>query len=391
MPPMSRCNIDTGRRVWAPLPRTGRARPLRTATLPWPSGTGRATSPGPRPSTRPPRPRPSLPGPLDTMELFDAAAVAAALPYAGLVDALEAAFRDGVVAPERTHHTRTGLDEEEATLLLMPAWRREGATGVKVVSVVPGNAARGLGTVHAVYLLLDGETGRPRAVFDGSELTARRTACASALASRLLSRPDAGSLLVAGTGRMAPHLVRAHATVRPLERIRVWGRRPAAAREVVEGLREEAEKGAGLPADMEVAPSLEEAVPAADIVSCATLARTPLVRGRWLRPGQHLDLVGAYTPGMREADAEAVARARVVVDTYPGARAEAGDLLQAVEEGAFRMEEVVADLSELVRDEARGRTSPDDVTLFKSVGTALEDLAAAEMVVEGPGASPSTG
>ncbi len=309
------------------------------------------------------------------MQFFDAAAVAERLPYEKLIETLDDAFREGAVVPDRTHHTMTVPGGTDATLLLMPAWRSGRSLGVKIASIFPDNAMQGLGAVQAVYVLMDGSTGEPRAVIDGGELTLRRTASASALASRYLSADAARSLLMVGTGNLAPHLIAAHAAARKIERVRIWGRREHKARELKATLARRFD-------DIEVATDLEAAVRDADIVSCATLSGEALVRGAWLCPGQHIDLVGAFTPQMREADGEAIARARIVVDTYDGAFAEAGDLIQAIDEGFIDKDDIAAELAELARGEKPGRRSADEITLFKSVGTALEDLAAAGLVVD---------
>lgn len=308
------------------------------------------------------------------MRIIDAARVHAALDYAPLVDRLEAMFRQGCEAPVRHHHTvRTrGAD---ATLLLMPAWQPGRHIGVKVVSVFPDNAAEGLPAVQGVYLLSDARTGKPEALIDGPSITVRRTAAASALASRYLSRQDAGRLVMVGTGALAPHLIGAHAAVRPIREVLVWGRDANKARALAESL-------AGRPYTVNAAGDLEAAIRQADIVSCATLSKDPLVRGAWLRPGSHVDLVGAYTPEMRESDDEAVRRARVFVDTRAGATKEGGDVVQPLAAGVLKPADIQADLFELTRGEKPGRTRPDEITLFKSVGTALEDLAAAELAVE---------
>ncbi|ROR34228.1 ornithine cyclodeaminase family protein [Inmirania thermothiophila] len=305
----------------------------------------------------------------------DAAPLAEALPYDALVEALRRAFAEGCVQPPRAH-LALGPQEADGTLLLMPAWRPGAAAGTKLVTVFPRNAARGLPSVHGVYVLFDGATGAPRAILDGTELTRRRTAAASALAASFLARADAATLVVVGTGALAPHLARAHAAVRPIRRIAVWGRRAERARTLA------AQLAAALPGvAVEAAPELAAAVAEADIVTCATLATEPLVRGAWLRPGAHLDLVGGFTPAMREADDEAVRRARLFVDTREGALREAGDLVQPLRAGVIAETDVRGDLFALCRGEARGRTGADEITLFKSVGCALEDLAAAELAL----------
>jgi alanine dehydrogenase len=306
-----------------------------------------------------------------TLRVYSADEVHAALPWRALADALEAAFVGArTEAPLRHAHTLHG----DGTLLLMPAWSPE-SLGVKVVTVMPGAAARGVGTVQASYLLLDRDTGAPRALIDGEALTLRRTAATSALAARHLAHADARRLLVVGSGRLAPWMARAHAALNPgLVQVGVWGRNAEATEAVVESLRDE-----GL--DAEVAADLRAAVAEADVVSCATTAREPLLRGAWLRPGTHLDLVGGFRRDMREADDAALARSRVVVDTFSGALAEAGDLVQPLEAGVVTREHVVAELAQVLRHEVRGRVQETDITLFKSVGAALEDLAAAQLVV----------
>jgi alanine dehydrogenase len=304
------------------------------------------------------------------LRFYTAEQVHAALPWARLAAALEKAFAHPPVAPRRHVHTLTAEDR----LLLMPAWNAQ-ALGVKLVTVLPGAAARGAATVNAVYVLLDRATGAARAVLDGEALTLRRTAAASALAAQRLARASARRLLVVGTGRLAPYMARAYGALFPaLLHISVWGRAPSKAQTLAQELRDE-----GLPAT--AVEDLEAAVRAADIVCCATTSTVPLIRGSWLAAGTHLDLVGGFTPAMREADDHAVARARIVVDTYQGALTEAGDLLGPIASGAIGRDRIEAELSELVRGETPGRTAPDEITLFKSVGCALEDLAAAELVV----------
>lgn len=307
------------------------------------------------------------------MLILDRDAVAAALAYGELVEALAEAFASDFATPVRGHHGVPVPGAADGTLLIMPAWQAGRSLGVKIATVFPDNAREGMPSVNASYLLLDANSGRPLAVLDGAELTLRRTAAASALASRYLSREDSATLLMVGTGSLAPHLVAAHAAVRPLRRILVWGRDPAKARRLAAGL--------GIPgADVAAAPSLEAAVGAADIVSSATLAREPLIAGAWLRPGQHLDLVGAFTPRMREADDDALRVSRVFVDTRDGALEEAGEIVQGLSSGAITAADIAGELSELARGDVSGRRSAEDITLFKSTGCALEDLVAATLV-----------
>ncbi len=301
------------------------------------------------------------------MRHLDRAAVAAALPWDGLVAALRGIFVAGCHAPLRHRHPMP----EAGTLLLMPAWNDHHA-GVKIVHVAPGNAARALPAVAATYLLSDSRTGVPIALLDGGELTDRRTAAASVLAASFLARRDSRRLLVLGAGKVAAALAEAHHAHFGLADIAIWARRPEQAQALARRL-----AAHGLPARAAATPD-----PAGfDIISSATLATEPLIHGRDLRPGQHLDLVGAFTARMREADAAAVARALVVADTRAGVLAEGGDVVQAIAEGAVTEAHVAAELAELCRGVHPGRTREDEVTLFKSVGWAGEDLAGAVMAV----------
>lgn len=307
----------------------------------------------------------------------DAAGVHAALPYPALIEALRRGFAQGATAPVRHHHSVPRPGADPAVLLLMPAWFAGGVTGVKLVHICTGNEARGLPSVQGLYVLFDGPTGTPLATLDGTALTLRRTACASALAASRLARPDAASLLVVGAGALAPHLARAHAAVRPIRRVRIWNRTPERAREVAAAL---AATGLEAAAVEDLATAQAEA----DVISCCTMSRAPLVRGELVRPGTHVDLVGAYTPAMRESDDALIARARVFVDTREGALAEAGDLLQPIASGSFTAERIVADLADLASGRDPGRRAADEVTVFKSVGSAVEDLIAAALVVGRP-------
>ena len=306
---------------------------------------------------------------------LDAPTLAACLDRDALIDALDAAFRGSAVVPARRQYAiEPGASGGRGgTLLVMPAWRAGASLGIKLVTVYPDNAEKGLPTVAATYVLLDASTGAPRALLDGEELTLRRTGAASALASRYLSAPDASRLAMLGTGQLAPHLIESHTRVRPIREVRVWGRRIERARATAAALDCPQLRVAAV-------DDLEAAVRWADIVSCATLSPQPLVRGAWLRAGQHLDLVGAFNPAMCEADDEAGARAELYVDTRLGALAESGELVGAIARGVIGPQAVRAELSELACDRFK-RSHPAAITLFKSVGTALEDLAAAELAV----------
>ena len=294
-----------------------------------------------------------------------------ALPFPDLIDALAKMFRSGCVMPTRHHHDMEVPGEPDATVLLMPAWVPGGYAGVKVVNVVPGNSERNLPAISAQYLLSDARTGEMLALIDGGELTARRTAAASALAASYLARSDARHLLVLGTGRLAPNLIAAHMAVRSIDEVTIWGRSREKTDQLVRSLADQ------FPVKLKTATSLKEALGEADIVSAATLSSEPLIKGAVLKPGTHVDLVGAFKPSMRESDDDLIKRAEIFVDTRDGCLSEGGDIVQPIKSGLLTPGEIKADLYELCRGEHPGRQSDDAITMFKSVGAALEDLAGA--------------
>jgi ornithine cyclodeaminase/alanine dehydrogenase-like protein (mu-crystallin family) len=307
------------------------------------------------------------------MRVVSAAEIDGALKFPTLIDALADAFRGDVVVPVRHHHA-IARSSGPATLLLMPGWSASdgGFIGVKIVSVFPDNNAKSLPSVLGTYLLMDGDTGAPLAALDGTRLTLWRTAGASAHAARHLARGDASRMVMVGAGALAPFLIRAHMSERPLHDVSVWNHRPEKAQNLAKNLRAE-----GLP--VTATCDLEAAVRAADLVSCATLSSAPIVKGAWLKPGAHLDLVGAFNLSMRETDDAALQRASIYVDTR-AARSEGGDVALALKSGAIADNAVKGDLFDLCRGQAQGRADGQEITVFKSVGTALEDLAAAILV-----------
>ncbi|MDO9362942.1 MAG: hypothetical protein Q7T60_08460 [Sphingopyxis sp.] len=287
------------------------------------------------------------------------------LPIGELVDAIELALATPLDAP-----LRTSIElPDGASLLMMPAWQAGGAGGVKIVLVQP----RARPSIASTYLLFDWRAGKIEAVLDGAALTPRRTAAASALAMSRLARDDASRLLVVGNGVLVPHLVEAHCTYRDIGDVAVWGRSESGAATAVRGLIE-----AGFPA--RVARDLDDEVGAADIISCATLSPAPLVRGELLGEGTHLDLVGAFKPDMAEADPQCFARASVYVDDREAALHEAGDLIQAIAAGVFSAADIRGDLADIARARQSLRTDVREITLFKSTGLPVEDLAAAQLL-----------
>ena len=319
---------------------------------------------------------------MDKIPWLDADAVTRGLPWSDLIDGLDAAFRDTVETPVRLHgdlsapSTGSGTSAEQRDLLVMPAWRPGAELGVKLVTLFEHNAQRHKPRIQGVYLLFHPEHGAPVAMLDAAALTTRRTAAASALAARYLARERARTLLVCGSGNLARALPQAHASVRPLEQVQIWARRPDAAAETASDLQ------ALLPhVEVTVATDLEQAVAEADIVSTAVPSQAAFLKGAWLRPGTHVDLVGSYRADMHEMDTAGLLRAQCFVDTRDGVLAEAGEFIDAIAAGLMSEHDLLADLAELVSGAHRGRSSAEDITLFKSVGTALEDLAAARIAL----------
>jgi ornithine cyclodeaminase len=312
---------------------------------------------------------------------LDDEAVRRTLDFPRLVRLLAAGLIEPATVPERSHLDLPQPGGAAATLLLMPAWNHL-YLGVKSATIHPGNSANGLPAVHATYLLSRAETGEPLAVIDGTALTARRTAAVAALAADLLSRPDASRLLVVGAGTIAALLPHAYHAVRPIGPIEIWNHRAGGAEALAASLRD-----AGF--DARAVKDLGEAVGRADLIGCATLSRAPLVEGSRLRPGTHLDLIGGFTPEMRECDDACVAGARLFVDT-PAALDEAGDLVQPLATGLLARGAVAGTLAELAAGRVAGRRSAEEITLFKSVGTALADLVVAAALYEAAIPGPET-
>ncbi len=305
-------------------------------------------------------------GKLSDIAMFEAADVAAAAPYGDLVDALRAGHNLPPSLCERiVYGPGTGQN-----FMALPAWQPGDAIGIKLATIFPDNPGRGLPSVQALVLLFDGETGEALALIDGTELTYRKTAADSALGSQLLSRDDARTLLMVGAGGLGAHLIAAHRAVRPsIERVLIWNR--------------SADKAEALVADGvadEAVSDLEVAARNADIISTATMSKDPLIHGDWLRPGTHLDCVGAYLPDHREVDTAAVQRAEVFVDSRLAAIEEGGDLVIPMAAGDIDLSHVRADLYELCQGAHGGRSGPDAVTLFENGGGGHLDLMTAQHI-----------
>ena len=307
---------------------------------------------------------------------LDAGQTAAKLPFPELISALQQGFAAGCQSPSRHHHTLKNAGEPDGMLLLMPAWSNaddsEHFLGVKLVTIMPGNMSRSLPAVMSTYALFNGVTGEQLILMDGNMLTGRRTVATSSLAVKYLSREDSSNLVIIGAGRVGSLIAEGHASVRPIKSVTVWDINHQAAERLAASL---SDQGFAATATTDV----QSAIEAADIVSAATLATTPIIKGAWLKPGTHVDLIGAFTPEMREADDDVMRRSSIYVDS-PVAFEEAGELIKPLADGVISENDVLADLADLSRKNTFARTSADQITCFKSVGSGLADLAAAKLV-----------
>jgi ornithine cyclodeaminase/alanine dehydrogenase-like protein (mu-crystallin family) len=315
------------------------------------------------------------------MEFISAQEIERLIDYPSLIAAIEEAFKSGVTAPARHHHAVQKPGASDITLLLMPAWSdfskltgdTNGYIGVKMVTVAPDNGVLEKPAIMGAYLLLNGKTGEPQAIIDGPALTAFRTAATSALAARFLAREDAATHLVIGAGALSVPLARAHRAVRPIRKTLFWNRTHSGALAAAEKLRQYG-------FDAEAIQELDAGLRQADLISSATLSNTPLVRGNLLKPGTHVDLVGAFNAQMRESDDTTMLRSRIYVDTYAGALKEGGDIAQPITDGIISVGDIAGEMAELVKGDVQGRRTHGEITLFKSVGAALEDLAAGILI-----------
>ena len=296
-------------------------------------------------------------------------------PYGPLVEALAKGLGEPIECPPRSHFNP---NHDASAVLIMPAWRPHQIMGTKIVSIWPGNNARGLSAVSAIYVVTSCKDGTPLAVIDGTELTLRRTAAAAALAASTLARPNSQRLLVLGTGALSAHLAMAHHSVFNLSKVTVWGRSLDKACRVVANLAE-----VGIAA--QATNDLQLALANADIVAAATTASTPFIPSAWVRAGTHLGLIGAFTANMAEAEPELLPRGRLFADNRAAVLEKGGEVVQALRAGLISEKDVLAELSELVASPALadGHRAESDITVFKSVGFAALDLIAAEHVLSG--------
>ena len=306
------------------------------------------------------------------MKIITEEEVAKAIKYATLIEELKKAFISDIKVPSRIHQDYSNPKEGiDSSLLMMPSWVPSEELGIKVLTVSPNNSKYNIPGISAVYLLFDAHKGGIKAVIEAKKLTSMRTAAASALASSYLSRVDSKVMLMIGTGALCEELIRAHSCVRNLEKIYVWGRDKEKALNIVKKLKSEF--------NIEAIDRIEDKLGEADIISCATLSKEPLIFGKNIKKGQHYDLVGSFKPDMREVDDELISNVDIFIDSQM-AKKESGDLKTPLENGIISEDSIKADLFELTRKEKNARTSKEQITLFKSVGHALEDLTAAKLV-----------
>jgi alanine dehydrogenase len=275
--------------------------------------------------------------------------------------------------------TPVPVERRDAVTLFMPAYLAgSDAMGAKIVSVFPENIERGLPLIHAVVIVVDAETGRPAAVMDGTYLTALRTGAASGVATALLARPDAHVATIFGAGAQARTQLEAVCTVRSIDHVWVYDTSPEAAAAYVEEMQA---RGQPIPPDIAVADSPAQAVRDADVICTATTSSTPVFSDADLKPGVHVNGIGAYTPEMQEVPPETVGRAKIVVDSRSASLAEAGDLIIPLRAGLISEAAIHGELGEVLADQIPGRLSDDEVTFFKSVGVAVQDVAVADLVL----------
>ena len=308
------------------------------------------------------------------MQIVKSNQLAEILDYDSLIQSLKKAFVDPNLEMPSRHHYYFG-GENQHSLLLMPSWSNGKYLGVKIITVCPENGKALKPTIQGNYLLFDANDGTPLVQTDAKLLTLLRTAACSALASTFLSRRDSKTLLMIGTGSLAPYLVQAHCAVRPIKKVYIWGRNFMKAERVRDYLGKH-----GL--DVQAVEHLDGIVPECDIISTATMSEDPLLQGDWVKPGTHVDLVGSYLPTMREADDALIRKSSIYVDDYDSANKESGDLVIPRRKGILRKAQMKGSLFELCRMERVGRTTNTEITVFKSVGLALEDLAAAGLIYE---------
>ena len=305
------------------------------------------------------------------MKILTAEDVHAALSYPAMVDALQKAYSGSFNMPPRQVFLLDDQPDNYDAFAVLPSWNDE-LVAVKSFTYFPDNPKPKYASLYSKIMLYDRKHGQPLALVDGTSVTFWRTAGISGLASRLLSREDSKTLLLLGTGNLAPYIIRAQLSVRPIDRVMVWGRTLANAQAVVEQLAKENDA-----VRFEVADDLQAACGEADIIVSATGSHEPLVLGDWVRPGTHTDFIGNHHATKRECDTALVAKSKVYADSYVNCFKEAGEVLVPIDEGAISKDHVVGELMQMCSGAVALRESEDEITLFKSIGLALSDLVGA--------------
>lgn len=308
------------------------------------------------------------------MNVIEASDVHRVLTFPELVETIRTTFGKPAGTPRRTLYHLREDDPFKDAFAVLPAWSEE-VIGVKAFTYMPSNAPKGRPILHSKILLFDRDTGAPLALVDGTSVTYWRTAAVAALAADYLARTDVKSLLICGTGNLAPYMTLAHASVRSYDEIGIWGRNAAKAATAVDAVKARRPE---LP--VRVVTDLEAAARSADVISCATASKAPVILGAWVRPGTHTDFIGNHDRQHRETDTELVVKSRVYVDSRANTMNEAGEILLPIAEGRITDDHVIGELADLCAGRVGGRQHADEITLFKSVGTALSDLAAASLV-----------
>ena len=301
--------------------------------------------------------------------------VARLAPYKPLIQAIAKGLLEPIESPPRI---ALNPNHDVSAVLIMPAWRPHGILGTKIVSIWPGNNAKGQPAVSAVYVVTSCDDGQTLAVIDGTELTLRRTAAAAALGSQLLARPNSKKLAVLGTGALSMPLVMAHLSILDLSEITIWGRSLDNAQAIADAL-----SNIGISAN--ATSDLQQTLGNADIVAAATTATQPFIRSEWVKPGTHLSLMGAFTPNMAEAEPQLLPKTRLFVDSREAVMQKGGEVLQALQKGLIVDADVRGELADLlaISPKMPGRMTNQDITVFKSVGFAALDLFAAEHILQG--------
>jgi 1-pyrroline-2-carboxylate reductase [NAD(P)H] len=308
------------------------------------------------------------------MKVIEAADVHRVMTFPELVETIRTTFGKPAGTPRRTLYQLQEDDPYHDAFAVLPAWSAD-VIGVKAFTYLPSNVPKGRPILHSKILLFDRETGAPLALVDGTSVTYWRTAAVAALAADYLARKDAKTLLVCGTGNLSPYMTLAHASVRSYDDILIWGRNADKAAKAVSAVKAKRPE-----LRVRVATDLESAACSADVISCATAAKQPVILGAWIRPGTHADFIGNHERANRETDTELVVKSRVYVDSRANTMNEAGEILIPIAEGRITEAHVVGELADLCAGRVDGRRADDEITLFKSVGTALSDLAAAGLV-----------